>query len=175
MKRFSFLLLVIMICFSAVPAMADDYVDPILLDAPHPDVYGCENDIFIKLTSNPTIDKTASTRYTNNYFIEFKMEILYLLEESWNGMEKTSFSIKHTDPDGVETWYPLNYAISMMSNLKNSWFTLEEPYEFADLRLINLIFEVIPYTKEGWTFVFRPTARGSLTPYCEIDVPLVIK
>lgn len=176
MKRISFLLLVILsLCFTAFPSAADDYVDPILVNAPHPDVYGCENNIFIKLTAIPTLGKTASTRYTANYFIELKAEILFLLEDPWDGIEKTSFTLKHTDADGKETLYPLNYAISMMSNLKNSWFTFDEPYEFADLRLTSLIFEVIPYTFDGWTFVFSPTPRGSGEAYCKIEIPLAFK
>lgn len=174
MKKCVYFLLIIIFLLSAVfICSADEYVDPILLNEPHPDVYSCKNDIFIEIPTRPTIGKTASTRYTNNFFIEFKAEILFLLEESWNGIDRTSFLLKHKTTDGVETSYPLNYAITMMSNMKNSWFTFAEPYDFADLRYTNLIFEVVPYDLEGWTFVFRPTERGASIPYCEVSVPLV--
>lgn len=175
MKKCVYCLLITLVLLSVVAACsADEYVDPILLNEPNPNVFSCKNDIFIEIASSPTIGKTASTRYTNNFFIEFKAEILFLLEESWSGIDRTSFSLKHKNADGVETSYPLNYAITMMANMKNSWFTFAEPYDFADLRYTNLIFEVVPYDLEGWTFVFRPTERGASEPYCEVTVPLVI-
>ena len=176
MKKTIFILLFLCVLLStAAVCSADEYVDPILLTDPHPDVFSCKNDIFIELPVRPTIGKSASMRYTNNYFIEFKAEILFLLEEPWNGLDRTSFSLKYTDANGVETSYPLDYAISMIANMKNSWFTFAKPYEFADLRYTSLIFEVEPYDTQGWTFVFRPTERGSKVPYCEVSVPLVFR
>ena len=176
MKKTIFILLCLFVLLITVTVcLADEYVDPILLTDPHPNVFSCKNDIFIEIPARPTIGKTASMRYTNKFFIEFKAEILFLLEESWNGIDRTSFSLKYTNADGVETSYPLDYAISMMSNMKNSWFTFAKPYEFADLRFTSLIFEVDPYDTQGWTFVFRPTERGSNVPYCEVSIPLIFQ
>ena len=176
MKKTFYILLCLFVLLSAVIACsADEYVDPILLTDPHPDVYSCKNDIFIEIPVRPTIGKSASMRFTNKYFIEFKAEILFLLEESWNGLDRSSFSLKYTNADGVETVYPLDYAITMMANMKNSWFTFAEPYEFADLRYTSIIFEVDSYDTQGWTFVFRPAERGSNVPYCEVSVPLVFQ
>ena len=63
----------------------------------------------------------------------------------------------------------------MIANLKDGWYTFAEPYDFTDLRNTNLIFDVIPYNYEGWTFVFRPTERGAASPYCEIEIPLKVR
>ena len=175
MKKTFFILMCLFVLLSAVVCSAEEYVDPILLTDPHPNVFSCKNDIFIELPARAVIGKSASARYTNNYFIEFKAEILFLLEEPWDGLDRTSFSLKYKNADGVETVYPLDYAISMMSNMKNSWFTFSESYEFADLRFTNLIFEVDSCDTNGWTFVFRPTERGSDAPYCEVSVPLVFQ
>ena len=176
MKKSVLFLLILFILLTAVfSCFADEYVDPILLTDPHPNVFSCKNDIFIEIPAKPTIGKTASNRYTNNFFVEFRVEILFLLEETWNGIDRKSFTLKHKTADDVETSYPLNYAITMMSNLKNSWFTFAEPYDFADLRYTNLIFEVVPYDTSGWSLVFRPTERGSESPYCEVTIPLIFQ
>ena len=150
-------------------------VDPILLNEPNENVFGCKNDVFIELVSQPTIGKVASGRSTQNYYIVIHAEILFLIENTWNGLDKTSFAVKHTDPDGNEELFPLNYAISMMANQKVSWFTFSEPYKFTDLRHTNLIFEVTSGSTEGWTLIFLPTERGANSPYCDIEIPLKVR
>ncbi len=172
-KQLLFLLLAL-IAATSLPCTAAD-VDPILLNEPNPYVFGCRNDIFIELTQQPALSKVASGRTAPDYFIVFKAEILFLVEKSWNGIDKSSFSVKHTTNDGHHTYYPLDYATTMIANLKNGWHTFAEPYDFTDLRNTNLIFDVVPYSFEGWSFVFRPTERGSSTPYCEIEIPLKVR
>ena len=59
-------------------------------------------------------------------------------------------------------------------NLKNGWNTLSDPLFFTSLSTINLVFDVVPTAKEGWTLLFRPTERGKDSPYCEVEIPLTV-
>lgn len=174
MKKLMLLTLLVLILVPILPCAAVE-VDPILLDEPNEKVFGCKNDIFIELSQPTTMSKVASGRSTRNNFILIQAEILFLLDTTWNGIDKSSFSLKWTDPDGAVSVFPLNYAISMMANKKLTWHIFSEPYRFTDLKHTNLIFEVTPYSYDGWTLVFRPTERGTGTPYCEINIPLTIK
>lgn len=171
-KYFLSLLLSVVILLSAISCAAEK-VDPILLDEPNEAVFGCKNDIFIELTKPVSISKVASGRTATDYYIIMEAEILFLIDGRWNGIDRSSFTLKHTDNEGAITVYPLNYAISMMANQKVTWHVFSEPYEFTDLHHTNLIFNV-PYLLEGWSLLFRPTERGSNTPYCEIEIPLKV-
>lgn len=175
MKKGFLLFILVLIVFSlALPCMAYQIVDPILLNEPNEKVFGCKNDIFIEILQKEIISKVASGRTAAEYFILFPVEVLFLVDDTWEGIDRTSFSLKLTDQDGKETFYPLNYAISMMSNQKVHWPLFSKPLKFTDLRLTNLVFNV-PYVLDGWTLVFRPTARGNSAPYCEIDIPLNLR
>ncbi|MBR6090030.1 MAG: hypothetical protein IKP86_08865 [Anaerolineaceae bacterium] len=150
-------------------------IDPILLDEPNEKVFECGNDIFIEFTALPTISKTANGRTTSEFFVILRAEILFLADKTWYGIDKDSFSLKFTDADGCESFFPLNYAISMMANQKSSWDPFWVPYDFADLRFTNLIFTVPANAAEGWTLMFSPKERGADSPYCEIEIPLKFK
>lgn len=173
-KQILFLILTAVLILTALPCGAAD-VDPILLADPNPNVFGCRNDIFIEMTRQPTLSKVASGRTAAGYFIVLRAEILFLAQEDWIGFDKSSFVMKHTDADGKVSYYPLDYAGSMIANLKDSLKTFADPFEFADLKHTNLFFDVPLYTYEGWTFVFRPTQRGEKSPYCEVEIPLKVR
>ena len=51
------ILIFALILLLVLPCLAD--VDPILLDVPNENVYGCKNDIFIELLEKPVIGKSA--------------------------------------------------------------------------------------------------------------------
>ena len=175
MKKYALMLMLLVIILSAAVSCASAEIDPILLDEPNEKVFSCKNDIFFELLDPPSISKVASGRNASDYFMVLRAEILFLVDGHWEGIDRNSFLLKWTDPDGKETLFPLNYAISMMSNQKVAWYTFSEPYDFTDLRKTNLVFDVTPYTFDGWTLVFRPTERGSDTAYCEINIPLIFK
>ena len=171
-KCYLILFLSAMILVSAITCAAEK-VDPILLNEPNEAVFGCKNDIFIELTKPVSISKVASGRTAADYFIIIEAEILFLIDGRWNGIDRNSFTLKHTENDGTTTIFPLNYAVSMMANQKVTWHIFSEAYEFTDLHHTNLIFNV-PYLLEGWSLLFRPMERGSNAPYCEIEIPLQV-
>ncbi len=173
MKRILFLLLCTVFLLTAIPCLAE--IDPILLDEPNERVFGCNNDIFIELLENPAISNSTSGRIAANNYLYFKTKILFLVNTKWNALDKQSFSLKFIDEDGDESFYQLDYAMTMLTNVKNGWNTLSDPLSFPSLSTINLVFDVIPTAKESWTLLFRPTNRGNETPYCEVEIPLTIK
>ena len=173
-KQILLLVLTAVLLLIVFPCAGAD-VDPILLAEPSPYVFGCRNDIFIEFTRQPALSRVASGRTARGYFIVLRAEILFLAEEDWTGLDKSSFVVKHTDPDGRQSFYPLDYAGSMIANLKDSLRTFADPFEFADLKHTNLFFDVEPYTLEGWSLIFRPTQRGAEKPYCEVEIPLKVR
>lgn len=173
MKKVTIAFVVTLLFLLVLPAFAD--VDPILLDEPNENVFGCKNDIFIELMEKPVIGKNTSGRNAVDQFLYFKTEILFLLEKTWDGIDKNSFWVRYTAEDGSEEYYPLDFAMTTLTNLKNGWNTLAEPMDFTSLSTINLVFDVVPTARESWTFVFRPAERGSDTPYCEMEIPLTIR
>lgn len=175
MKKSYIILSFLLAILFSVFCNASAQVDPILLDEPNENVFGCKNDIFIELTKAPTISKVASGRATSDFYILMQAEILFLIDVTWNGLDKSSFSLKWIDRDGNVSFFPLDYAVSMISNLKVSWYAFSEPFDFTDLRLTNLVFEVTPYSFEGWSLIFRPTERGAENAYCEIEIPLKVQ
>ncbi|GAP39686.1 hypothetical protein [Flexilinea flocculi] len=166
-------ILLVALLVSVIPCLAN--VDPILLDEPNDNVFGCNNDIFIELMEKPTIGKSTSGRTAVENYLYFKTEILFLADRKWTGLDKKSFSIKNIDENGKEEFYPLDYAVTMLTNLKNGWNTLSDPLFFTSLSTINLVFDVVPTAKKGWTLLFLPTERGNDSPYCEVEIPLVVK
>lgn len=173
MKRVLCLMIVVFLMV-IIPCTGAD-VDPILLNEPNPNVFGCRNDIFIELTRQPMLSKVASGRMASGYYIVLRAEILFLVENEWIGIDKSSFMMKHTNEDGTQRLFPLDYAGSMIANLKDSLKTFADHYKFADLKHTNLFFDVEPYTQTGWSLVFRPTERGGKTPYCEVEIPIKVK
>ena len=172
-KTFVIMILLTAVLMTVLPCAASD-IDPILLNEPNENVFGCRNDIFIELVAQPMISKVASGRTASDYYILLQAEILFLVDGTWNGLDRGSFVVKRVDEKGDAQEYPLNYAISMMTNQKVAWYTFSQPYKFTDLRYTNLVFDV-PYALDGWTLLFRPTERGSKDPYCEIEIPLNVR
>ena len=172
MKYAAFISL-LMVLLLTIPVLAD--IDPILIDAPHENVFGCRNDIFIELMEKPSIGKSTSGRTAVDNYLYFKTEILFLANYTWDGIDKNSFTVRRVDEEGNTEYYPLDFAITTLTNLKNGWNLLSDGLYFTSLSTINLVFDVIPTAKDGWTFIFRPTERGARSPYCEIEIPLTIR
>ena len=174
MKQFYLVLTVLIIMITAaVPCSAD--IDPILLDEPHDAVFGCRNDIFIEFLSEPVISPTVSGRRAVDNYLFFRIEMLFLAERSWNGIDKSSFSVKHTGADGTQQEFPLDYAASTIMNLRQNLKTISDTISVASLSYYILVFDVNIIDREGWSFVFRPAERGSRDIYCEIEVPLKVR
>ena len=148
-------------------------VDPILIDKPSEYVFECGDNIFFEIISNVVIDKTASGRYTDDYYLTFSAEILFLEDEPWKGIDKESFVLRFVDAEGNGSEYPLNYMMTNMAGMKNSWNTFSDTLKFAELRKVSLIFDVNRTEKRGWSLLFRPAERGG-EAVCELEIPLRI-
>ena len=171
MKKTSILLFILDGLLSAViPCCAQ--IDPILINEPNPKVFDCKNDIFFEFLETPVIDRSTSGRTARGFFLMFKAEILFLAERGWDGIDKNSFSVKHTGKDGTEEVFPLDFATSMFINLRHGWKTFSDRLFFTSLTSYFLVFDVGIYSQEGWTLLFRPTERGKITPYCEVEIPI---
>ena len=172
-RRIFLLLIGIILMTAAMPCSAD--IDPILLNKPNDAVFGCRNDIFIELLDNAVISNTIGGRVAEQYYLYLKAEILFLVEGSWDGLDKSSFSVLHTAADGSQETYPLDYAITMITNLRNEWKTLSDRLKFTSLTTYYLVFDVPAMETENWTLQFRPTQRGGSEPYCVIEIPLKVR
>lgn len=174
MKKIMLITIVsILVLLCILPCSAD--TDPILLTEPNENVFGCKNDIFIELMEKATIGKNTAGRNAVDNFLYMKTEILFLADEQWEGIDKNSFRVRHTTEDGTTEEFPLDFAITTLSNLRNGWSTLADEMYFTSLSTINLVFDVIPTDKEGWTFLFSPSERGSNNVYCDMEIPLTVK
>ncbi len=174
MKR-TWLIMIVAVLFllSVLPCSAD--ADPILLAEPNENVFGCKNDIFIELMEKAAIGKNTAGRNAVDNFLYIKTEILFLADEQWNGIDKNSFKLRHTAEDGTTEEFPLNFAITTLSNLQNGWNSLADGMFFTSLSTINLVFDVNIADKEGWTLLFSPSERGSGKAYCDMEIPLPVK
>lgn len=173
MKRTLLMIIVsVLILLTVLPCGA---IDPILLDEPNENVFGCENDIFIELMEKASIGKNTAGRNAVDNFLYVKTEVLFLADETWNGIDKNSFKLRHTAEDGTTEEFPLNFAITTLSNLRNGWASLAEGMYFTSLSTINLVFDVNITDKEGWTLLFSPSERGSGKVYCDMEIPLPVK
>ena len=173
MKRTLLMIIVsVLILLTVLPCGA---TDPILLDEPKENVFGCENDIFIELMEKASIGKNTAGRNAVDNFLYVKTEVLFLADETWNGIDKNSFKLRHTAEDGTTEEFPLNFAITTLSNLRNGWASLAEGMYFTSLSTINLVFDVNTTDKEGWTLLFSPSERGSGKVYCDMEIPLPVK
>ena len=175
MRKIIILLLLLVSLHSQAILCTADYVDPILLDEPNENVFDCKDDIFIELMEKATISGSTSGRTAEDKYLFFKSEILFLLDDKWNGLDKTSFSVKHVAEDGTEEVFPLDYAITMLLNLRNGWLTLSDEQYFTSFGPMMLVFDVVPTARDGWTLLFRPTERGAKRPYCEVEIPLQVR
>ena len=174
MKRTLLMIIIaVLILLTALPCGAD--TDPILLDEPNENVFGCENDIFIELMEKASIGKNTAGRNAVDNFLYVKTEVLFLADETWNGIDKNSFKLRHTAEDGTTEEFPLNFAISTLSNLRNGWAGFGDELFFTSLSTINLVFDVDTTDKEGWTLLFSPSERGSGKAYCDMEIPLPVK
>ena len=174
MKKLLFIFLLLLLLCAALPCGAQiSKVDPILLTTPNPWVFECTDDLVLELLVQPTIDTNTGGRYAENYFLFLTVEFLYLQEIPWNGLDKSSFVLKHTDTAGKVVTHPLNYMMTSMMSLKNNWDTLSFQLVHPTLLKINLVFDIPSIEENGWSLLFRPAQRGS-SPECEVEIPLKI-
>lgn len=165
-----FCLILIPVFLAALPCAAAD-IDPILIDKPNPRVYECTEDLVIELLVDPIIEYSAGGKIAKDCFLFMTVEFLYLQERNWNGLDKNSFFLLHTDPSGMEEIIPLNYMMTSMMTMKNGWKTMSDQLEFGSLEKMILVFDVDTTNTTGWTLIFRPAERGG-NPACEIEIPL---
>ncbi len=174
MKQIYLLLTVLIILITAAAPCAA-YIDPILLDEPNDAVFGCMNDIFIEFMTPPVITASLGGKRAADNYLFFQIEMLFLVNDIWNGIDKASFTVRHTDPDGTQKEFPLDYAATMITNLKQNQRLLSEQITFTSLYSYILVFNVTSTDRNGWTLLFRPAERGDQTSYCEVEVPLTIR
>lgn len=167
-----FLLGILLICLFVIPCAAD--IDPILRDEPNEAVFECKNDIFIEVSEPAVIGKQTAQRTAEENFLYLTVKILYLAEEEMKGLDKASFSLKHVGENGEQV-YPLNFAISMISNRMKNYTTMTKTLQLSSYWTLNLVFNVDAADKDNWTLIFTPTERGGSEAYCRIDVPLLVK
>ncbi len=177
MKRIHILLFALVLFLAAaLPALAvTGATDPILFDEPNDAVFGCLNDIFIEIYEQPMIGKFTANRTADNNYLYLTVKILYLAETEMNGLDRSSFSLRHVSGDGSEQTYQLNFAVTMISNRIKDNISIGRILHLPTYWREDLVFDVDTTDKTGWTLVFAPTARGGDQPYCEIDVPLKVR
>ncbi len=168
-----FLLLFFLI---AAPAFAGNLssVDPILLKTPNPWVYECTEELVLEMLVDPTIEYSTGGRDADNYFFFLTVEFLYLQDWPWNGLDKSSFLLRHVDESGAEEIIPLNYMMTNMLGIKNHWKTMADQFELGTLVKFNLVFDVDTMKADGWSLLFRPAERGD-SPSCELEIPLKMR
>ncbi len=168
----AFCLTVTLLLFVLPCSSAD--VDPILIDKPSPYVYECGENLFLEVLVAPIMDYATGGRRAKENFFFLTVEVLFLENTPWNGMDKSSFVLKHTDPSGVSETYPLNYMMTMMMGMKSGWKTLADRLKFGTLFSLYLVFDIPLSDKQGWSLVFQPAQRGG-RPVCETEVPLRVR
>ena len=170
-KKSELLFAVLILLCSFLPCAAD--IDPILVDKPYPTVFECSPDMFIEVPGIAYISYNLGDRAAEKYFLYFKAEVLYLEEEIWDGIDKSSFLLKHTTSEGSVTQYALNYMMTARESLINEWPTMSDPLFFGWLLPLNLVFDVPKMEKDGWSLIFRPAERGG-NAVCEIEIPIEV-
>ena len=171
-KKSELLFAVLILLCSFLPCAAD--IDPILVDKPFPTVYECSPDMFIEVPGVAYISYNLGDRAAEKFFLYFKAEVLYLQEGIWDGLDKSSFVLKHTSSDGLEIRYALNYMMTARESLVNKWPTMSEPLSFGWLLPMNLVFNIPQMERNGWSLVFRPAERGG-EAVCEIEIPIKVR
>ena len=172
MKKICGLIFIFLMMLSGHLAYAAD-IDPILIDKPSPIVYECSRNMYIEIPRYGTIYYTIDDIDAEVYFLLLKAEVLYLEEGIWDGIDKSSFILKHKNAEGQEDLFQLNYMMTARESLVNEWPTISEPLFFGWLLPINLIFDIPTGDNKGWSLIFRPAERGG-DPVCEIEIPLKV-
>ncbi len=154
---------------------AQGTTDPILLDEYNEAVFDCSNDIFIEISTQPVIGKQFAARTAVDQYLYMTVKILYLAEQPMAGLDRTCFSLIHSPEDAEETVYPLNFAVTMISNRIKGYTNMAKPLKMPSYRTMDLVFNVDTTDKNNWTLIFTPMDRGGSEPYCSINVPLKVK
>lgn len=176
MKRMIKITLCLMVLlFGAIPAFAQQKTDPILLDEPNDAVFDCKNDIFIEVSTPAAIGKQTAARTAEDQYLFMTVKVLYLAEQPMKGLDRASFTAFHTAEDGTTSEYPLNFAVSMISNRIKGNINMAKTLKLPAFWTLDLVFNVDTTDKANWTLLFAPMERGTDTPYCEINVPLAVK
>lgn len=149
-------------------------IDPILVDKPDPNVFECGENMFIEIPSSAYISYAADKSENADYYLFLHAKILYLEEKEWDGIDKSSFIVRHQGKDGTAESFPLNYMMTARESLVNEWPTMSYPVIFGWLLPLNLIFDVPTMEKDGWTLVFQPAERGG-NAVCEVEIPIRIR
>ena len=172
MKRVLFVFLLTVLLCAVLPCGAQiSKVDPILIDTPNPWVFECTEDLVLEMLVEPRIDYETADRLADDYFLFLTVEFLYLQERPWNGLDRNCFVLKHTDKDGTERTFPLNFMMTASMSMRNSWHTMSDPLTYPSLRKLELVFDVDTIDHEGWSLIFRPAERGG-EPVCELEIPM---
>ena len=125
-----------------LPSMAQMKIDPILLDEPNDAIFDCKNDIFIEVSTQPMIGKQTANRTAEDQYLYMTVKILYLANQPMQGLDRTSFTVRHTAEDGSEAEYPLNFAVSMISNRIKGNINMAKPLKLPAYWTLDLVFNV---------------------------------
>lgn len=174
MKRTNLILLILILLLGAAFSAEAVDIDPILIDKPSVFVYECSENLFFEVLVDPIIEYNTGGRQAENEYFILTAEFLFLEEKSWSGLDKNSFELRHTLPDGTVEVYPLNYMITSMLALKNGWLTFSDTLDFGSLLKMTLVFDINTLSKTGWTLVFHPAERGGQA-FCEVEIPLKVR
>ncbi len=172
LKTFLFLCVFLML---TLPSLAQLKIDPILLDESNENIFNCKNDIFIEVSTPAMIGKQTANRTAEDQYLYMTIKILYLANQPTQGLDRTSFSALHIAEDGSQAEYPLNFAVSMISNRIKGNINMAKLLKLPAYWTLDLVFNVDTTDKNNWTLIFEPTARGGDEAYCRIDVPLAVK
>lgn len=146
-------------------------IDPILIDEPNDKVFQCGELLFIELPEPAKINYSVAGRSGNNFFLSLKTEVLFLEQDGWNGLDKSSFVLIHTDEEDTEIRYPLNLVVTSLASLQYGWKSLSAPLYHTSLTKYILVFDITKAETSNWSLLFRPAERGGQA-YCEIKIPL---
>lgn len=172
MKKLLFLFFIILMMPGIRTAYALD-IDPILVDKPNPFVYECSENMFMEIPKPASIFTAIGEVNAADHYFFVKAEVLYLEDGTWDGIDESSFVLKHINEEEQVELFPLNYMMTARESLINEWPTFSEPLFFGWLLPINLVFDVPADHPDGWSLLFRPAERGG-DPVCEIEIPLKV-
>ena len=124
MKKTNLILLILILLLGAAFSAEAVDIDPILIDKPSVFVYECSENLFFEVLVDPIIEYNTGGRQAENEFFILTAEFLFLEEKSWSGLDKNSFELRHTLPDGTVEVYPLNYMMTVKFGMQNTWKTI---------------------------------------------------
>lgn len=148
--------------------------DPIFLDEPSEKVFECGNNFFLEIIDQPTISKFVAARTAKDNYLFFTVEILYLSDQTWKGMDKTSFILRHQTDDEEEE-FPLDYATTMILNRTKKSSLLSGTLEMPSLWTIGLVFNVTGNDPNNWSLIVTPKERGAEETLCSVTIPLSVR